>query len=210
MSEPFLVDLSYYIKTLWSDSLNIIYDIGASDGSYSTIINSSVINEPKYYLFEANSKYAKQEHSFEFEFHNVIFSNTEKTVNFYSNGTSGDSYYKELTGVYKDVIPTERKATTLDKYCQDNNIPLPDLIKIDTQGSELDILQGGERSLANAKVVILECPLFMYNENSPSFMEYILFMYERGFVPNVPTQLHWFGQCLHQVDIAFINTRGQL
>ena len=39
-----------------------------------------------------------------------------------------------------------------------------DLIKIDTQGSELDIINGGLQTFSNAKVVIAEVSLTNYNE----------------------------------------------
>lgn len=210
MSESYLVDLRSYVAEFWSDSLNVIYDIGASDGNWSEDVHAVVTNKPKYYLFDAHTKYADQQHNFDFEFYNVVFSDTEKEVDFYANGTGGDSYYKELTEHYDNIAPVKRRTVTLDKYCEKNNIPLPDLIKIDTQGSELDILAGGQKAMANAKVVILEVPIFAYNNGAPGFVDYLQFMAERGFLPHLPTQLHWFYGVLHQIDIAFIKSKGQL
>ena len=42
--------------------------------------------------------------------------------------------------------------------------PVYDLIKIDTQGSELDIIEGGINTFNNAKVVITEVSFDNYNE----------------------------------------------
>lgn len=205
---PTVVDLQPYISQRFYNDLEVVYDIGASDGSYSKEIYSSVNSNPKFYLFEADSKYSNQQHDFNFEFHNVVFSDSEKTVDFYSNGTSGDSYYVEFTGVYNNVQPVKRETKTLDKYRVENNIPLPDMIKIDTQGSELDILRGGKECLSHAKLVILECPILPYNMGAPKFEEYINFMAENDFLPNYTTQLHWLNGIMVQMDIAFINTKG--
>lgn len=209
MSETSIIDLQVYIEHFWKDKLNVIYDIGASDGNWSEDVHAVVTNKPKYYLFEAHTKYADQKHDFDFEFHNVVFSDTEKEVDFYANGTGGDSYYKEFTEHYDNVAPVKRSTVTLDKYCEENNIPLPDLIKIDTQGSELDILVGGQKAMANAKVIILECPLFSYNDGAPGFIDYLNFMRHFGFLPEGPTQLHWYYGVLHQIDIAFKRFEGQ-
>ena len=62
---------------------------------------------------------------------------------------------------------------TLDKVIDNNNWPLPDLIKIDAQGSELDILEGGSKILSNAKYLIVELQHIEYNDNAPLFEESI-------------------------------------
>lgn len=204
-----LIDLNSYLYKHFNDKLNVVYDIGASDGRYSSLINLSVTNKPKFYLFDANSEYINQQHSYDFEFHNVVFSDRQKTVDFYSNGTGGDSYYIEFTGIYNDVTPVKRQTESLDDYCLKNNIPLPDLIKIDTQGSELDILMGGKKSLEHAKVVILECPILEYNINAPTFNQYIHFMRTNNYLPHAAVELHWLNGILVQMDIAFINTKKE-
>ena len=50
---------------------------------------------------------------------------------------------------------------------------LPDFIKIDTQGSELDILKGGEKTISNCSLIYLECPIIEYNLGSPNLNDYI-------------------------------------
>ena len=69
-----------------------------------------------------------------------------------------------------------QKAVTLDKLVSKNNIPLPDFIKIDTQGSELDILRGGEKTISNCSLIYLECPIIEYNMGSPNLSEYIEYL----------------------------------
>lgn len=203
-----LADARFFLYNYYPNDINVVYDIGASDGYYSKIIKSAVDNEPKFYLFDADAKYANQENDFDFEFHNVVLSDTEKEVDYYSNGTGGDSYYREFTPLYDDIKPVKRQTVTLDKYRKEHNMPLPDLIKIDTQGSELDILAGGTECVANAKVIILECPLMEYNIGSPSFDDYINQMSHYGFVPRWLVEMHWLNKVMVQLDIAFVSEKG--
>ncbi len=74
---------------------------------------------------------------------------------------SGNSIYKEINTVYEgDTLIT----TTLPVYKLDDVVMgTYDLIKIDTQGSELDIIRGGINTFGKAKVVICEVALIDIN-----------------------------------------------
>ena len=72
----------------------------------------------------------------------------------------------------------EVDATTIDDYCAENNINEIDLIKIDTQGSEADILAGMKKIIENEKVSIIEIEIilgFAYEKKS-SFYDYEKFL----------------------------------
>ena len=70
---------------------------------------------------------------------------------------------------------------TLDKVIDNNNWPLPDLIKMDVQGSELDILEGGKKILSQAKYLIVELQHIEYNDNAPLFEESIATIEKSGW-----------------------------
>jgi FkbM family methyltransferase len=59
---------------------------------------------------------------------------------------------------------------------------LPDYIKIDVQGAELDILRHGTRALAMATVVECEVEFMALYRNQPLFCDVQAFMREHGFV----------------------------
>jgi hypothetical protein len=75
---------------------------------------------------------------------------------------SGNSIYKENSQTYNDenLIIEELPIYRLDDCVKD----IYDLIKIDTQGSELDIIEGGINTFKNAKVIITEVSFNNYNE----------------------------------------------
>jgi len=81
---------------------------------------------------------------------------------------TGASLYKENTdwygeGKYKTVtVPTK----TLDSYNYFDEAPI-DFIKLDVQGAELDILNGGEKTIKNTEHVLIEVSLVEYNQGAP-------------------------------------------
>jgi FkbM family methyltransferase len=55
----------------------------------------------------------------------------------------------------------EVRCITLDRYCRDNGIRRVDLCKIDTEGADYLVLQGGIESLRSG---VLKCVQFEYNQ----------------------------------------------
>jgi hypothetical protein len=81
-----------------------------------------------------------------------------------------------------------------------------DLIKIDTQGSELDIIEGGLNLCNKAKGILLEVSLTQYNENAPLYDEVISYMESIGFKKTeILDEVRNHGS--HQQDILFINEK---
>ena len=102
----------------------------------------------------------------------AVLSDEKKTIPFYktklAETNTGNSVYRELTSAYSDdnLIVEDRETTTLDEL-YDGYTTIFDLVKLDTQGSEIDIMNGGSRLLKNTAVVILEVSHVEYNEKAP-------------------------------------------
>jgi FkbM family methyltransferase len=71
---------------------------------------------------------------------------------------------------------------TMDDWCADNGFDTVDLIKVDTQGSELDVLRGAKRTLESVSVVQTEVEFNPMYERQPLFGDVDRFLRERGFV----------------------------
>jgi len=56
-----------------------------------------------------------------------------------------------------------------------------DLIKLDTQGSELDILKGCPKTMSNCKMILAETDVGNYNQGCPSQAEVIDYLSTVGF-----------------------------
>ena len=109
----------------------------------------------------------------------------EREVNFYTRSdkpwTEGASYYKESN--YWDiphlVMEIPKILQPLDNlFTNDSHF---DLIKIDTQGSELDIITGGKNICKKADYLLLEVALTEYNEKAPLKNEVMQFMENLDF-----------------------------
>ena len=104
------------------------------------------IRHPIYLVFHQNNeKYLKQ---YKHEYFIETLSDETKKVKFYSKASTGDSYYPEQSSYYeKDLKPKIKKTTTLDLIKDKNNIPSPDLIKIDVEGHEEAVLNGSKDTI---------------------------------------------------------------
>ena len=72
--------------------------------------------------------------------------------------------------------------TTLSSLMKKHQLPQPDLIKIDVQGAEKSVIQGGIDIISSAQAVILEVQLLQYNQGAPLFLEIANLMDSLGFI----------------------------
>ena len=190
----------------------VIYDIGACVLHW-TRMAKSIWSEPECITisFDAINEVEALYKSKGILYHIGVLSDEDnKLVRFYENKElpGGNSYYKEIGHANADaVFPedryTEKNAMTLDSVVQQKNFQMPDLIKIDVQGCELDILKGGINSINHAKYLIIELQHVQYNRGAPLEDVTIKYLNDNGweiieakFVDNGP-----------DADYLFINTR---
>lgn len=187
--------------------VKVVYDIGSYKGLWTDAYREQVNPFADMYLFEANTdckEFAKSQH-------NVFWgalSDCKREVEFYHNpdspSDSGESYYRENTVFYKNAVSRSLTTDTLASVVGINNIPPPDLIKIDTQGSELDILRGAGALLKDCSFILLELSLVDYNLGTPSTSELLNFLKANDFMPLDILDIHYVEAYLAQLDILFI------
>jgi FkbM family methyltransferase len=184
--------------------IKTVYDIGANQGHWS-INAKSFLPEAKFYLFEASNYYKERLQNTGLDFFIELLSDeVGKEVDFYDSTASGESYYKENTIWNINFIPKKILTNTIDNFVLTNNIPLPEFIKLDTQGSELDILKGASDTMKNVKVILTEMPIIEYNEGAPDIQEYLNYFDKAGFYPMNLEQAHHLDNVLVQIDIVFL------
>jgi FkbM family methyltransferase len=187
--------------------MKVVYDIGANNGNWSKSNKRGALLNAEFILFEANKNHYNSLCNTGFKFFNTVLSSPErKTVTFFHrNGSgTGDSYYKEKTTLYQNDKGETYDCRTLDSIIEENNLPLPDFIKIDTQGSELDIFSGGKKAVQNAGFILTECPIIEYNEGAPNIHDYLSYMKNNNFVPIHLMENHVMNGILVQIDILFM------
>ena len=197
-----------FLKQIQQRGLKIdsVYDIGAWNGDWSKRTKADACPNADFFLFEANPAYDRVLASTGFPYMcGTALSNPgRETVEFYNGTNTGDSYYKETTTHYDNQGTIQLPCTTIDKLVTDINLPIPQFIKIDTQGSELDILAGAESILDRVDLIYTECPILRYNSGAPDFQDYLDFFKKHKFVPIDILEHHHSDNILIQVDVMFM------
>lgn len=85
-------------------------------------------------------------------------------------------------GCASEIGQTVVETTTLDVWSRAAGLPHIDYLKIDTQGTELDILQGGRQMLKTVRAIEVEVEFNPIYEGQPVFSDVDHFLREQGFV----------------------------
>jgi len=196
-----------YIRDIQAKGLKIdtIYDIGAWQGGWSHSLKAQTCPNSQFILFEANPAYESVLQNCGFPAFNIALSNPGREfVDFYNGTNTGDSYYKETTAHYDNQQAIKLPCYTLDEIIKKYNLPIPQFIKIDTQGSELDILAGAVGILDKVDLIYTEMPIVSYNKGAPNIQDYLDFFKSHNFVPMQLLEKHYIDDILIQVDIMFM------
>ena len=187
-----------------------VFDIGANEGLWTKEWSQQFPNA-QFTLFEANPVHTRPKW-LDIKHHwisTVLSKPGIDKVDFYCmpNAThwgTGDSYYKEVTPYYEASNSVELKATTLDNVVVERILRPPQLIKLDTQGSEVDILSGANKTFETVDIVVCEMPIVEYNKGAPTFDIYMNKFSNMGFVPVGIDQDHFSNGVFIQIDMVFI------
>ena len=92
--------------------------------------------------------------------------------------------YDEYPGltIMRPVRTVTCPSITLDQYCASNGITSIDAIKLDTQGSELDVLKAATRILKTVSLIDIEVEFNELYEGQPLFCDVDYFLRSHGFV----------------------------
>jgi len=95
---------------------------------------------------------------------------------------------------------------TVDEEVSRLNLSSPYLLKLDTHGFELPILEGAKNTLASAALVVIETYNFKLTADSLKFYEMCAFMESKGFsCVDLVEPMHRPGdQAFWQIDLLFI------
>lgn len=126
----------------------------------------------------------------------------------------GSSIFKETEGLNSQLDGYSREVSmvVIDDLCNDKNLMGPYLIKIDTQGAELIVLDGiSSKILEETEIIILEVSFFQFFVGGPQFYEVIKYMKERSFIVYdiIGSNYRPYDGALAQIDLAFVREDGQ-
>lgn len=190
--------------------IDTVYDIGAWVGKWSSEMKNMALANSDFVLFEANPAYKQilSQSGFTVFCGTALSNPGRESVPFYNGTNTGDSYYKETTTYYDLQGHIELPCTTLDHVRASLNLAIPQFIKIDTQGSELDILSGAS-FLDQVDLIYIECPIIQYNKGAPDMQDYLNFFKSRMFIPVTLLEVHIHEATLVQIDIMFMRKEAK-
>ncbi len=189
-----------------------VIDVGVAYGTYSLyrqFPNSThLLVEP---LAEYKSVLEKIIRQYKAEYVLAAAGNREGTIaiNVHPD-LSGSTIFKESEGLKADGLSRRVDMVRLDTLCRMKNMPGPYLIKIDTQGAELLVLEGAAGILSETEVIILEVSFFQFYKNGPQFFDVVAGMKNLGFCAYdiYGGQLRPLDGALAQVDMVFVKANG--
>lgn len=187
------------LKLLVDSNLPTILDVGANNGS-SLVEFKKWWPNSKVHCFEPQSECWDELDDLSNEFTNVhinkfaLGNKNDESKEFYSHDlNTGISGFNKINIESKDSIDLSKlsndskslenhkktinhkrnvQVKRLDEYIKnDKNINQIDLLKIDTQGYELEILEGLGTELNKVRILITELMFYDYYEKSLSFYE---------------------------------------
>ena len=185
----------------------VVYDIGCCVMEFTKTV-LEIWPYTNVILFDAFDKAEFLYKESGLSYHVGVLSNTDgKEVKFYQHDTIpfGNSYYREI-GSPSNIFPPDSyriyTTHTLDSVVRKQGFPLPDLVKIDVQGSERDVMQGGMETIRHAKHLIVEMQHMEYNEGAPLVGETLPWIEANGWTLIAPS----FSKNYADSDFGFVRS----
>jgi FkbM family methyltransferase len=105
-----------------------------------------------------------------------------------------------------EVEQTTVGMRRLDDYVMDANLPMPDLIKLDVQGFELQVIEGAASTIDHAQALIVEVAFVEVYAGQCSFADVCSTLAAKGFGVHAFSASTPLGRPLVQADVLFRRT----
>ena len=101
----------------------------------------------------------------------------------------------------------EIETNTIDNYCLENNIDLIDILKIDVQGSEIEVLKGASNMLKERRIKVVYTETYFQQQyvNQPLFHDISQFLYNHNFILQDIYDPYYSANSLLWCDSIFIS-----
>jgi FkbM family methyltransferase len=191
-----------------------VYDIGAADGTWSNCI-SEIFPEASFQMFEPlarlfppfekNLEWQMRYHP-TFRLHAVALGAETKPV---TMRVHADGYSSTILDMGDHPDFRQREVVSqyrIDEYVEEFALPLPDLIKLDTQGAEQMILGQASRCLEHASLVFAETWLDRrYGPETPLLTELRDLLVGHGYeLAEIGQRFYDGDHCLNSCDGFFL------
>ena len=186
-----------------------VLDIGAHNGEWKALFQN-IFPDSDILMIEANKdkeEILKKKGKYIIE---VLGSEDDKEVDYYKcmddRIDTGNSIFLEQTNM--EFQPEKRKTKRLCSVI--NSKEKFDLIKLDVQGSELEIIEGGKEIIKNASFLLIELSVQNYNKGAPKYLEIVNKLIDYNFELIDIFDLNYRNDVLIQFDAIFKNRSKNL
>lgn len=201
----------------------VIYDIGANVGAWSTMCQA-LFAPQAIYLFEPQAQCLRAIErcclSLKAPWKIIPAAlgdeSRELTLNITHNRAASSLLSPKTDVGLVDIGPASQdmervQVKRLDDLAEGNGWPPPDLVKIDVQGFEKQVMEGGGRTLAQARYIVVEVSLRPLYEGQALLPEILSAFVRWGFdlVDINETLRRWPAGELWQVDLWLRGQRGR-
>lgn len=196
-----------------------VLDIGANRGQWSREVKP-IFPNAKFYLIEPQIEMKESLEKFCLDYPNstyflvgagsvpgeailTVWPGERKEASTFTIPESPDLFYQG-----KNSLAEQRRLSivTIDSLIEQEKITLPEFVKLDVEGFELEVLKGASKLFGYVEVFIMEVMLLPSEALPPMFHEVIAFMAERNYVVyNFPGFGHRDSdQALALMNVAFV------
>jgi FkbM family methyltransferase len=206
------------------DDVRVVFDVGANIGDVALTAVRSFPNAHIYCFEPVSATYRIlceniKNYSDRITPYNFGFLNVSKRLDIHITSAHGASSILDQSLNHKSAHPHIRETGTesievytLDSFMADKAIDRIDIVKIDVEGTELEVIEGGRETFRN-KVdnVFVELSLLRRNRESPYCTEICKLLYDLGFMLinlyDVARYVQNGRQYLNQMDAFFVKRK---
>lgn len=194
-----------------------VLDVGANSGQWSQTVHS-VFPQAHFVMIEPQAEMepylqhlaTTKPDSYSYHLAGAAAAAGEEVLTLWDDlqgSTFAETVSDELLGKGK-----QRRVAmlTIDELIASGQMPVPDLIKLDVQGYELEALRGAERCFGTTEMFVIEATLYG-GGRVPDFYDTVQFMRERNYVVYDFLDMKYrpFDNALGQADICFVKNEGR-
>jgi FkbM family methyltransferase len=194
----------------------VIFDIGANIGTW-TLLAKALYPSAQVHAFEPLPSHAKQFQASirtlsDVTLHTIALGPENGFAKLHVTDFSDASSILKLSDVGREtwhlteVEEVRLNLYRLDEYVARNELSMPDLIKIDVQGFELEVLKGAPHVLAQTKAIIAEVSFKEFYKGQCRFDQLVSFFAESGLFVYAFGARTALGAALAQSDILFLRS----
>lgn len=190
----------------------VIYDIGANAGTW-TLLAKSIYPHAIVHAFEPLTCHTKT-----FEANTARLANvhlhkialgaaaTEQAMQVatFSDESSLLQALNTISGLEETATFENVSVVRLDDYVREKGLPLPDVLKLDVQGYELEALRGAPKCMASAFAILTEVSFHEFYKGQCLFHHMVELCASKGFYFSALGSNTPIGQRLEQTDILFL------